>query len=115
MNQPQNLNYSNKFPPSKGGGLTKKNMKRVCISMPDELAKQLTVLRAVDKVGTDACILSAITKVVEKLCFEKNIKVSLVGTCKKCGSELVERKTQNAKFYGCSKYPKCKYTENVKK
>ena len=34
--------------------------------------------------------------------------------CPYCKSELVLRNGKNGKFYGCSKYPKCRYTMNVK-
>ena len=33
--------------------------------------------------------------------------------CKWCGSELILRKGKYGEFYGCSNYPKCKYTKNV--
>ncbi len=32
-------------------------------------------------------------------------------TCPKCGGKLVERTSKYGKFYGCSNYPKCKYTK----
>lgn len=31
--------------------------------------------------------------------------------CPKCGGNLVERTGEYGKFYGCSNYPKCKYTK----
>ena len=34
--------------------------------------------------------------------------------CPKCGSILVERNSKYGKFIGCSNYPKCKYTRNMK-
>jgi len=34
--------------------------------------------------------------------------------CPKCGGELVARKGKYGWFVGCSKYPKCKYLENIK-
>jgi len=33
--------------------------------------------------------------------------------CPKCGSELKERDGKFGKFYGCSAYPKCKYTQKA--
>ena len=36
------------------------------------------------------------------------------GICPKCGSQLVLRKGQYGKFYGCSNYPNCRYTLNIK-
>lgn len=34
------------------------------------------------------------------------------GLCPKCGGNLVLRKGQYGRFYGCSNYPKCKFTAN---
>jgi len=34
-------------------------------------------------------------------------------TCPKCGAPLVLRKSFYGQFYGCSKYPNCKYIENI--
>jgi len=36
--------------------------------------------------------------------------------CKRCGSNMVERvnKKRNTKFLGCSSYPKCRYTQEMK-
>ena len=33
------------------------------------------------------------------------------GRCPKCGGELVLRQSKYGSFYGCSNYPKCKYTK----
>jgi len=33
--------------------------------------------------------------------------------CPKCGSELIERLGRFGKFYACSKFPECKYTESI--
>lgn len=35
--------------------------------------------------------------------------------CPKCGGKLEERIGKYGKFLGCSNYPKCQYTENIKK
>ena len=32
------------------------------------------------------------------------------GLCPRCGGRLVERKGAYGRFYGCSNYPKCKFT-----
>jgi len=32
-------------------------------------------------------------------------------TCSKCGSQLVLRKSKHGEFYGCSAYPKCRFTK----
>ncbi len=36
------------------------------------------------------------------------------GKCPKCGGNLVLRKGKNGQFYGCSNYPKCKFTQNLR-
>ena len=33
--------------------------------------------------------------------------------CPKCGGELVKRSGRYGKFFGCSNYPKCRYTRNA--
>ena len=33
--------------------------------------------------------------------------------CPKCGKNLALRRSVYGSFYGCSGYPKCKYTENI--
>ena len=35
--------------------------------------------------------------------------------CPKCGSKMVIRLGKFGKFYACSNFPKCKYTENLEK
>ena len=40
---------------------------------------------------------------------EKEKQIS-TGICPQCGGQLVERKGKYGSFYGCSNYPKCKYT-----
>ena len=46
---------------------------------------------------------------------EKNNKGNKTEVCPKCGGKLQERIGKYGKFYGCSNYPKCQYTENIKK
>lgn len=35
-----------------------------------------------------------------------------VGKCPECGKDLLERRSRRGTFYGCSGYPKCRYTSN---
>lgn len=35
------------------------------------------------------------------------------GICPRCGGNLVLRNGINGQFYGCSNYPKCKFTKNI--
>lgn len=37
----------------------------------------------------------------------------LAGVCPKCGGGLVEKNGKYGKFYGCSNWPKCKYTKKT--
>ncbi|WP_456371610.1 DNA topoisomerase I [Methanocaldococcus sp.] len=39
----------------------------------------------------------------------------VVGKCPKCGGDLILKKGRYGEFYGCSNYPKCKYTESINK
>lgn len=32
--------------------------------------------------------------------------------CPRCGGKLILRKGEYGEFYGCSKYPNCKFTKN---
>ena len=33
--------------------------------------------------------------------------------CPKCGNELIKRNGKYGRFYGCSNFPKCKFTLNI--
>ena len=33
--------------------------------------------------------------------------------CPNCGEKLILRTGKYGKFYGCSNYPKCRYTKNI--
>lgn len=73
------------------------------------------------EVLTDKEIKDSLNKVLESMStirqdiktHVKNIKDTLEEnkkTCPKCKSELVERTGAYGKFFGCSSYPKCRYT-----
>lgn len=44
-----------------------------------------------------------------------NYKESLIESeiCPRCNGKLIKRKGKNGYFYGCSNYPKCRYTKNI--
>ena len=43
-----------------------------------------------------------------------NMKINIAkNICPRCGSELVLRDGKNGKFYGCSNFPKCKFTKKI--
>ncbi|NIV40763.1 MAG: hypothetical protein GWN58_68610, partial [Anaerolineae bacterium] len=35
----------------------------------------------------------------------------VVGQCPACGGELVERQGKRGAFWGCSRYPECRHTQ----
>lgn len=45
---------------------------------------------------------------------ERRDRAVASGRCPKCGGQLVLRKGQYGRFYGCSNYPKCTYILNTK-
>ena len=45
----------------------------------------------------------------------KNMEKEQEMICPKCGRRLIERTGKYGKFIGCSNYPKCKYTTDIKK
>lgn len=53
-------------------------------------------------------------KTIEKnFSYEKIKKINQRHLCKKCGAEMILKEGKYGKFYGCSNYPKCKYTEKL--
>ena len=44
-----------------------------------------------------------------------NYKESLIESeiCPRCNGKIIKRKGKNGYFYGCSNYPKCRYTKNI--
>lgn len=44
---------------------------------------------------------------------EKIVVKNKTKLCPKCKGNLVERMGKHGKFYGCSNYPNCEYTENI--
>jgi len=47
-------------------------------------------------------------EVKKEILIEKTDKI-----CPKCGSPIIERMGRFGKFYACSKFPECKYTESI--
>lgn len=74
--------------------------------------------------NTESVLAPAIqTAEVKKMEFKTQEKKREVATlseniskvCPKCGKSLVERKGEYGVFYGCKGFPKCRYTESIKK
>ena len=56
-----------------------------------------------------------VTKDISKVT-ETNLTLEKENTeniCPKCGSKLVKRNGKYGEFFGCSSFPKCKYTKNI--
>ena len=51
----------------------------------------------------------------EKQGFDSKPQTQINLKCPQCGGGLIERSGKFGKFLGCSNYPKCQYTENIKK
>ena len=49
---------------------------------------------------------------VQQKIVQKNFKLAN-GVCPTCGGKLIERQGRFGYFYGCSNYPKCKYTHKL--
>ena len=49
----------------------------------------------------------------EYLEFYKTDKKKEQRKCRECGSEMILRNGQHGEFFGCSKFPECRYTESV--
>ena len=49
---------------------------------------------------------------IERAKEEKETKISQ-GVCPNCGGRLILREGKYGRFYGCSNYPKCKYTLDI--
>ena len=62
---------------------------------------------------TDKDILKQHVSYVKKLKKTK-LNYDYVNKCPLCGGNLVERAGKYGKFIGCSNFPKCKYTKNIK-
>ena len=43
----------------------------------------------------------------------ENVEKTKTGVCPRCGGELVLRNGKHGKFYGCSNFPKCRFTEQI--
>jgi restriction system protein len=44
---------------------------------------------------------------------QQTMSNAIVDLCKQCGSELVMRKSSRGQFFGCSSFPKCRYTKKI--
>lgn len=75
----------------------------------------ITMVAAPKRVGKKGTRLKAVGKLGAKTA-KKGTKSGKAanGSCPKCGSDLLERKGSSGPFLGCSGYPTCRHTEQVK-
>ena len=76
----------------------------------EDMDKILAILTNYMSTRTDTC--KHVNEIKEAKYVKKQKEKS--GMCPKCGGALVLRKGKYGKFYGCSNYPKCRYTAPVK-
>lgn len=55
--------------------------------------------------------------IMNQRCFEELAKLQKtmpVAFCPKCGGELIQRSGKFGRFLGCSNFPECRYTKNIR-
>lgn len=90
----------------------------VIVQRPDMLKRLRAMLKAAPIKYSENTIRSMAEKLAvltNKTDAEKRQHIEDIQTkCPFCGNELVLRKGRYGSFYGCSTYPKCKYTRPIK-
>lgn len=96
----------------KWGAVTKtvKKLSVQSVLSREDMDKILAILTNYMSTRTDTC--KHVNEIKEAKYVKKQKEKS--GMCPKCGGALVLRKGKYGKFYGCSNYPKCRYTAPVK-
>jgi len=89
---------------------------------PDLMSRGLGVLSALYGISTEGahraladCVMNQ--KVYENLALEMNPERMAergIKICPRCNSPMKQREGKYGRFYGCSSYPDCKYTEDIK-
>ena len=92
----------------------------VCSGIFTQEAKNFAFGKNIDLV--DGPQLASMLKQVQKTNVPASVRQKIENharlVCSKCGSPLVRRKAkkgnnQGNEFYGCSTFPKCRYTRNI--
>jgi predicted RNA-binding Zn-ribbon protein involved in translation (DUF1610 family) len=88
---------------------TIKQNKTPCLTIEQakDIAEQLKKFIIIDKK-----IIKEHKKYIKKNIRERANNIKSL-TCPNCGGELVIRNGKYGKFYGCSNYPKCKFSRNI--
>lgn len=61
----------------------------------------------------ERCNIGKSDKLEEDIVFDESFENNESMQCPKCGSKLILRHGKNGDFYGCSNFPKCKFTKNI--
>ncbi|GAB1475215.1 hypothetical protein MASR2M70_00470 [Bacillota bacterium] len=77
---------------------------------PDEIKGISERILALNTSSQD--LRSGHTEIIRENVREDNRKISQ-GICPKCSGQLVRRSGKYGSFYGCSNYPKCRYTKKI--
>jgi predicted RNA-binding Zn-ribbon protein involved in translation (DUF1610 family) len=62
----------------------------------------------------ERCNVGKSSKLEDDIIEETSLKETESFLCEKCGAKLILRKGKYGEFYGCSNFPECKFTKNVK-
>lgn len=91
-------------------------MARQCL--PDLQHHKLTDLAAYFQINTKGAHRALEDCRMNQACYEKMAllqKEISVDVCPVCSGELVKRNGKFGEFYGCSNFPRCRYTRNARK
>lgn len=88
---------------------------RACL--PELAHHRLTDLAGHFKISTEGAHRALNDCIMNQICYEYMGKLLVdagIPICHKCGGELIRRKGKFGSFYGCSNYPVCRYTKNIR-
>lgn len=89
-------------------------MARRCL--PQLAHHKLTDLASYFQIDTQGAHRALYDCIMNQKCYEKMAKLSVntkIEACPMCGAELVKRNGRFGQFFGCSNFPKCRFTKNV--
>lgn len=89
-------------------------MARSCL--PQLSHHKLTDLAAYFHINTDGAHRALNDCMMNQQCYEQMAEIQKglsLEICPKCGGEMKKRSGRFGEFFGCSNYPKCRYTKNA--